>query len=410
MRVTHVSASNGGGGAGIAANRLHERLYKRGHDSEMLVDRDMTGGIGITKLKGKSDFIPRVRNRFGQVFVNMLSRDTSNIRSASILGSGIVRTINNRSGLVNLHWVQGEMMTIEEIGRITRPLIWTLHDGWPFCGAEHLVSESVRNRYRAGYNELSKGRFDLDRWCFERKLRWKIRGIAVAPSRWMAARAAESAVMRDWEIVCIPNIVEVKESLYMNQDKTEAREVFRVGCGSASHRDGKASMVEEVIEACLEASKETKRTIEVVRVGSASSRNYQISSRLRVREIERNSLETSDILSCCDCFVSASRLESFGLLVAEAQACGVPVVCWETSGLLDVVNSRETGFLIKGFDKSERIRKIIWLEENQDKAVLMGRNAAERAKKLWSPDVVSTEYERVYEKALEGYRINHRDC
>ena len=57
-----------------------------------------------------------------------------------------------------------------------------------------------------------------------------------------------------------------------------------------------------------------------------------------------------------DVLVVPSRSESFGLVAAEAQACGMPVVAARVGGLEHVVADGETGFLIEGWDPG-RLRR-----------------------------------------------------
>ena len=68
------------------------------------------------------------------------------------------------------------MASIKDIGRINKPVIWTLHDMWAFCGAEHT---SWDNRWQDGYTKKNRlnteGGFDLNRWTWNRKIKyWKI--------------------------------------------------------------------------------------------------------------------------------------------------------------------------------------------------------------------------------------------
>ena len=43
------------------------------------------------------------------------------------------------------------MASIADIGRINKPVLWTLHDMWAFCGAEHV---SWDNRWKEGDNKI----------------------------------------------------------------------------------------------------------------------------------------------------------------------------------------------------------------------------------------------------------------
>ena len=51
------------------------------------------------------------------------------------ISTNIHKKINKSNyDLINLHWVQGEFISIESIGKITKPIVWTLHDTWAFSG------------------------------------------------------------------------------------------------------------------------------------------------------------------------------------------------------------------------------------------------------------------------------------
>jgi D-inositol-3-phosphate glycosyltransferase len=58
----------------------------------------------------------------------------------------------------------------------------------------------------------------------------------------------------------------------------------------------------------------------------------------------------SDHYRAAEVVVVPSRSESFGLVAAEAQACGIPVVAANTGGLPYVVNASESGLLVDGHD------------------------------------------------------------
>ena len=60
--------------------------------------------------------------------------------------------------------------------------------------------------------------------------------------------------------------------------------------------------------------------------------------------------ELADHYRAADVVIVPSRSESFGLVAAEAQACGTPVVAANTGGLPYVVNAAESGLLVDHHD------------------------------------------------------------
>lgn len=60
--------------------------------------------------------------------------------------------------------------------------------------------------------------------------------------------------------------------------------------------------------------------------------------------------ELADHYRAADVVIVPSRSESFGLVAAEAQACGTPVVAANTGGLPYVVNASESGLLVDDHD------------------------------------------------------------
>ena len=94
-----------------------------------------------------------------------------------------------------------------------------------------------------------------------------------------------------------------------------------------------------------------------------------------------------DILCRHDVFCIGSHLEPFGRVVAEAQACGLPVVGFDSGGIGEIVDNGETGALaafgdIEGFTTA--MRGFV-----DDPALIarMGWAGRERAAKLFNRDI-----------------------
>jgi len=76
-----------------------------------------------------------------------------------------------------------------------------------------------------------------------------------------------------------------------------------------------------------------------------------------------------------DVVVVPSRSESFGLVAAEAQACGVPVVASRVGGLPYVVVDAETGILVDGWEPAEYAAALLRILGDPVTAAAMARAA-----------------------------------
>jgi glycosyltransferase involved in cell wall biosynthesis len=98
----------------------------------------------------------------------------------------------------------------------------------------------------------------------------------------------------------------------------------------------------------------------------------------------------------CDIFLSASRLEGFGLSVAEAMACGKPVVATNGSSLPELVVDGKGGFLCRIDDVPDFSNKIRHLAADEDLRRDMGAFNRKRAEEKFTLERMTAEYLRLY--------------
>jgi len=70
----------------------------------------------------------------------------------------------------------------------------------------------------------------------------------------------------------------------------------------------------------------------------------------------------SYLLSACDIYAAPSRLEGFGMIQMEAEACGRPVISINVGGPVDTIIHEKTGFLAEVGEKVELIEE--WAYEH----------------------------------------------
>ena len=110
--------------------------------------------------------------------------------------------------------------------------------------------------------------------------------------------------------------------------------------------------------------------------------------------------EVPRLLSSLDLLVSASRSEAFGMAMAEAFACGVPVVANATEGAREIVEDGATGLLVPLGDVPALASAVASLLEDEGRRVLFGARAREVARERFDIARMVEETERVYAEAL----------
>lgn len=83
----------------------------------------------------------------------------------------------------------------------------------------------------------------------------------------------------------------------------------------------------------------------------------------------------SQAYASADTFVFPSALETFGLVVVEAMAAGLPVVASRVGGVQDVVEERRTGYTFKVGDTDALIEGVRQIAVSRERITQMGRAA-----------------------------------
>ncbi len=108
----------------------------------------------------------------------------------------------------------------------------------------------------------------------------------------------------------------------------------------------------------------------------------------------------SNFYACCDVFCYPSLWEGFGLTPAEAQACGKPVVAFNTCAIPEVVENNRTGLLVEPKNVRALAEALISLLKDKERRVSMGLEARKRVLRLFSWDKAAEQTLQVYREVL----------
>jgi glycosyltransferase involved in cell wall biosynthesis len=325
----------------------------------------------------------------------------------------------NRSDadVVNLHWISAEMMSIEDIGRIRKPLVWTLHDMWGFGGAEHYASDGSQARWRRGYSTENRPpgtRLDMDRWTWERKRKsWRHAMHIVCPSNWLAKCARDSILMREWSVCAIPNTLDLE--VFKPQDRGFCRAalnlppdrrivLFGAIGGGRDPRKGY-----DLLLAALRWWVAQKRPQDVLCTIFGESEPHpapELPVPIRWMGFLHDDVALALLYGAADVMIVPSRQENLVQTGTEAQACGCPVVAFDSTGNRDVVQHLTTGYLAEPFQVEDLAQGIGYVLADDARRIELGSAARERAERLWSPSTVLPQYLKIYRAAIDARSCN----
>ncbi len=114
----------------------------------------------------------------------------------------------------------------------------------------------------------------------------------------------------------------------------------------------------------IEKVMEKERSIDIRVVGGGDGSNIAMNLAAKYQEnvhylgmVDNKLLEEER--NNATIFISTSRDETFGLSVLEAQAYGLPCICFDVRGLHDIIKTREQGVLIKPFNLGDFAESIL---------------------------------------------------
>ncbi|MBU9714620.1 N-acetyl-alpha-D-glucosaminyl L-malate synthase BshA [Evansella tamaricis] len=110
----------------------------------------------------------------------------------------------------------------------------------------------------------------------------------------------------------------------------------------------------------------------------------------------------ADLLAICDLKLLLSEKESFGLVLLEAMACGVPVIGTDIGGIPEVIDHGENGYICPLGDIEQISRMSIKLLSDPDLHQRMAQKAINKVQHEFHQERIVKQYEEIYEKALCG--------
>jgi glycosyltransferase involved in cell wall biosynthesis len=403
MNVLHISGAGIESGAGKATILTHEALLSFGKiNSKILflnenvdLDENIYSISNISILNKIKRFVYTTLDRIPTVFY---TKKKSMIFSSGFFGHDIKKIeLFEWADIIHIHWANHGMINISQINKWGKPVVWTLRDMWAFTGGCHYSLECINYKYQCKECQLlgSSSNYDLSTYCFNRKHKILINSniIWVAISSWMQQVASESLILSKSKISII--FSGIRTDIFIPHSKFEVRQEFGIPLNAKVILIGSANLTDEYKGGKYIIDVLEKCTVEIYVVSFGISNSFAFTNK-KIKLLNfgyiTDDTKLAKIYSTADTFLAPATNEAFGKTVAEAQSCGVPVLCFAETGPSDIVEHLITGYMAKNKNIEDLMNGFLFCLNHQFDHFYI-RN---RVVNLFDINITATNYQDIY--------------
>jgi glycosyltransferase involved in cell wall biosynthesis len=84
------------------------------------------------------------------------------------------------------------------------------------------------------------------------------------------------------------------------------------------------------------------------------------------------------VYNAADIMLVPSRMDNLPQTATESASCGIPIVCFNVGGLIDIVDHKATGYIATRYDVEDFAEGINWILNEADYSFL-SKNARKKA-------------------------------
>lgn len=411
MKILIVNYSDLSGGAARASYRLFSSLNKLGIDSEMLVAKKISDSPLVKTFPIKINYFRLlIVNYFNLQKIKKYRKRDQVIFSPSLISSKTAVKLINKSDadIVHLHWINNGMLSISDIKKIKKPVVWSLHDMWAFTGGCHYdqfcgkyednchncpILKSNKNKDLAYKVHLKKT-----------KIYQKHNNITVVGlSKWLADSARKSSIFRGFNIVQLPNPIDT--SIFSPVDKVEARKILNLPIeekiilfGAMSATSDERKGYKQLINAIMNLDMNGKKLV-VFGSSRPIAPDSLTETAIYLGRVN-DDINLKLIYSAADVMVVPSIQENLSNAIMESLSCGTPVVAFNIGGNSDMIIHKRTGYLATPYDSYDLSAGISWVLNNN--RINLSINSRKVVMDNFNDSLIGKKYKNLYEHILDS--------
>ena len=275
-----------------------------------------------------------------------------------------------RPDLVHLHNLHGYYLNVELLFEYLKEskvkVIWTLHDCWPFTGhCAHYTSVHcdkwidgcyhcpALNHYPPTYNGSATERnYEKKKELFTSLKPEQM--VIITPSKWLKSQVEES-FLKKYEVRVIPNGIDPE---IFKPRESDIRQNYQIGDRFLILAVAGVWYPEKGTEDLIRISKVIHRDSVLFVVGADGrfARQLNKDNTITVKRTE-NAEELAELYSAADVLVNPTREDTFPTVNIEAQACGCPIVTYNTGGSPEIL-AENTGIVVDAENLGQMLKAL----------------------------------------------------
>jgi len=405
MKVLQINTVCGRGSTGRIATDINKLLLEQGHESVIAYGRgEAINCDNAIKIGNKIDF-------YNHALKTRLL-DKHGFGSKKATKNFIDRIIDYNPDIIHLHNIHGYYLNIEILfnflKEFNKPVVWTLHDCWAFTG--HCSHFDYANCYKwethcqkcPERKSYPKSIFIDNSYSNFEKKKKLFTGLdkltLVAPSEWLA-KLVKRSFLKEYTVKVINNGIDLSvfKPVPNNFRKSYNLENKFIILGVANKWEKRKGF-----EYFIELSKLIESDETIVMVGLSKNQLKQLPKNVIGITRTNNVQELAEIYTTADVFFNPTLEEVMGLTNVEAQACGTPVITFNTGGSIETIDN-STGFIVEKGDLENTIRIIRKIKsEGKEK---YSNSCIKRANKYYNKNNKFQEYIELYMQKLSVLNI-----
>lgn len=404
MKVLIVNASDIQGGAARAAYRLHQGLLAESVDSAMLVQSKSSDDYTVIEPNTKTQkAFSKLRPLLDSIPLRWYKNRSQTLFSLNWLPfSNVVDRINDiNPDIVHLHWINNGFIRIEDLIRIKAPIVWSLHDMWPFTDGYHYDPRFDVND--CGLPSEPQLSYQVKVFLRKKKTYGKFNNVTInGLSKWLHDCSKSSSLLGDKPHVNLPNPIDTKA--YSPFNKSYARDLFNLPLNRKLVLFGAMGATSDPRKGFKELAESLSLLNTDVELVVFGSRKPELPPDFKQKVHYLGQLHDDVSLrvlySAADVMVVPSLQENLSNAIMESLSCATPVVGFDIGGNGDLIEHQKTGYLAKPFDTADLAKGMEWILNAKNHEELC-HNARDKVLREFDSQVVAEKYIELYKSILE---------